>query len=171
MAVGFNPYKTKYTPTPPLNSWELNFRGQSPEAVTADINMLTQGPDISISLKGLSDQDVIEIGKKLVFYAPFIAVFSFNSPFYEGKLWKGYSARSFVRNPYRPSVLVFVRDKANLINQKPSLTEECRIECEAGRIEFKAIDSVANLEILVLYRAIKGLVLDTRLKGRSLKPN
>lgn len=172
VSTGFNPFKTEFIPKPPLNQWELDFRGQSPEAVTANIHMLTQGPDISISKEGMSEDEVIDCAKKLTFYAPYIAVFSFNSPFYAGKLWDGYSVRSFVRNPCRPSVLAFIRDKQKLIPVKPSITEEFRIEGEIGRIEFKAIDSVPDLKLLAAITAlVKGLILDTTLEGRADVPD
>ena len=107
-AVGFNPFKHHFTPKPPLNDWEVAERSLSPEAISADIHMLTQGPDVSISLQGLTDQEVIDIGKKITYYSPFIAPFSYNSPFYKGELWGGYSVRSYIRNQKRPAVLVFL---------------------------------------------------------------
>jgi hypothetical protein len=170
-AVGFNPFKHHFTPKPPLNDWEVAERSLSPEAISADIHMLTQGPDVSISLQGLTDQEVIDIGKKITYYSPFIAPFSYNSPFYKGELWGGYSVRSYIRNQKRPAVLVFLKDKANLLISNPTLTEAARIPSETGRIELKAIDSVANIQIYgALLTLLKGLVLDTTLSERCIKP-
>ncbi len=171
-AVGFNPYKNTFTPDPPLNQWEIAERGLSPEAVTADIHMLTQGPDVSISLEGLSDEQVIDIGKKITYYSHFIAPFSYNSPFYNGKRWHGYSVRSYIRNQKRPAVLVFLQDPKKVLKSRPTLTEAARIPSEAGRIELKAIDSIADIRIYgALLALLKGLVLDTSLTGRSITPN
>lgn len=170
-AVGFNPFKHRFIPKPPLNEWEIAERSLSPEAITADIHMLTQGPDVSISLQGLTDQEVIDIGKKITYYSPFIAPFSYNSPFYRGKLWDGYSVRSYIRNQKRPAVLVFLKEKTNLLASSPTLTELARIPSEVGRIELKVIDSVANIQIYgAILTLLKGLILDTSLNDRCIEP-
>lgn len=171
LRTALNPFRSEFVPRPALNPWEIKDRS-TPEEQTAYIHMLTYGPDFSFSHPDLSADDMIDIGKKLTYYSPFIVPFSYTSPFYKGELWGGYSRRTYYRTGERPSVLVFLGDESKIIPSFPTLTDRARIPAEAGRIEFKAFDCPPDLE---LYRSLGalliGLVLDDTLEGRLLTPS
>ncbi len=134
--------------------------------------MLTYGPDLNISVAGLSTEGVIDIGRKLTYYSPYIVPFSYSSPFYQGTLWSGLSVRTFIRTGKRPAVMVFVEKREQLIDSVPSLTKIARIPAEVGRIEFKAFDSCDDLTIYAgLLALLKGLVLDKTLLCRATIPD
>ncbi|MBF2076564.1 MAG: glutamate--cysteine ligase [Synechococcales cyanobacterium C42_A2020_086] len=170
--ISFNPYRDQYQPQPPLNAYELYRRQISPEKQTAHIPMLTYGPDLNLSVAGLSTAQLIDIGQKLTYYSPFIIPFSFSSPFYRGELWSGLSVRTFVRTGARPAALVFVEKSESLIASSPSLTKMARIPAEVGRIEFKAFDSCDDFSrYAALLALLKGLILDETLPGRATTPD
>lgn len=169
--TALNPFRTEFIPHPPLNSWELEDRS-TPEEQTAYIHMLTYGPDLSFSHPDLTSDEIIEIGKKLTYYSPFIVPFSYSSPFYQGELWGGYSRRTFYRTGERPSVLVFLEDESKIIPSFPTLTDRARIPAEAGRIEFKAFDCPPDAQLYGSLAALLiGLTLDDTLGGRLLTPS
>lgn len=169
--ISFNPFKSEFKPK--LNRYEIKMRKQeSPEATTANIANLTFGPDLNISFSDFNDEKLIDIGKKLTYYSPFIVPFSFSSPFKNGKLWKGYSYRTYVRTGKRPACMVFLNDEKNMIKSFPSLTQKARIEKEKGRIEFKAFDTCNSLNLYkALFILIKLIILDDYLRGKSLVPD
>ncbi|MEM6451043.1 MAG: glutamate--cysteine ligase [Cyanobacteria bacterium P01_D01_bin.105] len=176
--ISFNPYQHEFVPNPPLNAYEQQRRRSSPEAETAHIPMLTQGPDLNLSADGLTPAQLIDMGQKLTYYSSFIIPFSYSSPFYKGELFyqedcgSGLSARTFYRTGARPAVMVFVRDEADFISSVPSLTQIARVPAEVGRIEFKAFDSCGDFRLYAsLCALLKGLVLDTTLTERSLVPD
>lgn len=170
--VSFNPYYAVFEPQPPLNDYEIKRRQASPEKQTAHIPMLTYGPDLNISVTGLQHEGVIDIGRKLTYYSPYIVPFSYNSPFYQGSLWDGLSVRTFMRTGKRPAVMVFVEKPEQLIDSVPSLTKIARIRAEVGRIEFKAFDSCDDWGIYAgLLALLKGLVLDKTLLDRATIPD
>jgi hypothetical protein len=134
--------------------------------------MLTYGPDLSFSLKDLSTEEIIDLGKKLTYYSPFIVPFSYSSPFYGGNLWHGLSVRTYVRTGPRPAVMVFIDEPEKLIHSNPSLTKKARIPAEVGRIEFKAFDSCADFALYsALFALLKGLAIDQTLTGRAVVPD
>jgi len=169
--TGLNPFQDEFVPHPPLNAWELKDRS-TPEEQTAYIHMLTYGPDISFSHPDVEVDQAIDIAKKLTYYSPYIAPFSYSSPFYKGKLWQGFSKRTYYRTGERPSVLAFTSDKSKIITSFPTLTDVSRIPAESGRIEFKAFDCPPDFE---MYRALGtlliGIALDDTLFGRSITPD
>ncbi|MGC1309604.1 MAG: glutamate--cysteine ligase [Phormidesmis sp.] len=170
--VSFNPYRSEFRPDPPLNAFEQQRRQASPEMQTAHIPMLTQGPDLNLSVAGMSPQQMIDIGRKLTYYSPFIIPFSYSSPFYQGKTWSGLSVRTFYRTGARPAAMVFVEHKTDLIDSVPSLTQIARLPAEVGRIEFKAFDSCGDFELYAsLCALLKGLVLDDTLMARLSVPD
>ncbi|RCJ28965.1 glutamate--cysteine ligase [Nostoc minutum NIES-26] len=170
--TSFNPYKTLFEPQLPLNDYEIRRRQASPEKQTAHIPMLTYGPDLNISVSDLSIERLIDIGRKLTYYSPYIVPFSYSSPFYNGGLWDGLSVRTFVRTGKRPAALIFVEKQEQLIKSIPSLTKIARIPTEVGRIEFKACDSCDDFSIYAaLLALLKGLILDETLLGRSTTPD
>ena len=170
--TSFHPYQREFVPTPPLNAYEQQQRRSSPEAETAHIPMLTQGPDLNLSATGLTTAQLIDIGQKLTYYSPYIIPFSYSSPFYQGNVWSGLSVRTFHRTGIRPAAMVFVKNDSDLIDSTPSLTQLARVDAEAGRIEFKAFDSCGDFNLYAsLCALLKGLVLDTTLSGRRLVPD
>lgn len=172
LLISFNPYQAEFIPQPPLNPYELQRRQASPEKQTANIPMLTYGPDLNISMQGMTTEKLIDIGQKLTYYSPYIVPFSFSSPFYQGQLWQGLSVRTFFRTGKRPAAMVFVEKREDLISSFPSLTKIARLPAEVGRIEFKACDSCDNFGIYAgLLALLKGLILDTSLSGRAITPD
>ena len=170
--VSFNPFHSSFQPQLPLNNYEIQRRQASPEKQTAHIPMLTYGPDLNISVASLSYEDVIDIGRKLTYYSPYIVPFSYSSPFYEGGLWSGLSVRTFVRTGKRPAAMVFVEKNEQIIESVPSLTKIARIPAEVGRIEFKAFDSCDDFSIYAgLLALLKGLILDKSLTNRAIVPD
>jgi gamma-glutamyl:cysteine ligase YbdK (ATP-grasp superfamily) len=170
--ISFNPHHQVFEPQPPLNDYEIRRRQASPEKRTANIPMLTYGPDLNISVADLSTERLIDIGRKLTYYSPYIVPFSYSSPFYDDGLWGGLSIRTFVRTGKRPAVIVFVEKQEELINSVPSLTKIARIPAEVGRIEFKAFDSCDDFSLYAaLLALLKGLVLDETLTGRATIPD
>ncbi|RVU84634.1 glutamate--cysteine ligase [Leucothrix sargassi] len=170
--VSFNPFQKQFDPIPPLSDFEQQRRKGSPEKITADIPMLTQGPDLSLSCAELSEAQVVAAAKKLTFYSPFIVPFSFSSPFYDGGAWQGLSARTWQRTGARPAVMVFLKDDTHSIQSTPSLTQIARVPAEVGRIEFKAFDSCSDFGLYQsLFYLLKGLVIDTELTGSSTTPD
>jgi gamma-glutamyl:cysteine ligase YbdK (ATP-grasp superfamily) len=170
--VSFNPYRSVYQPDPPLNDYEIRQLQDNPEEQTAYIHMVTYGPDLNISVADLPVEDIIDIGKKLTYYSPYLVPFSYSSPFYQGELWQGLSVRTFIRTGKRPATLVFVEKQEQLIESVPSLTKIARIPAEVGRIEFKAFDSCADFCMYAsLLALLKGLVLDKTLLGKAIVPD
>ncbi len=170
--TSFHPYRTAFIFEPPLNSYEQQRRLQSPEKQTAHIPMLTHGPDLNLSLPNLSPAAIIDLGRKLTYYSPYIVPFSFSSPFAGGTLWEGYSYRTFVRTGARPAAQVFLDQSADLIVSAPSLTKQARLAAEVGRVEFKACDSCADFRLYAgLLALLKGLALDETLPGRATTPD
>ena len=170
--TSFHPDRFEFVPTPPLNAYEQQRRQESPEMQTAHIPMLTQGPDLNLSVEGLTPTQLIDIGRKLTYYSPFIVPFSYSSPFYQGSLWSGFSVRTYYRTGVRPAAMVFVEKPTELIDSMPSLTQIARVPAEVGRIEFKAFDSCGDFELYgSLLTLLKGLVLDQSLEGRATTPD
>jgi gamma-glutamyl:cysteine ligase YbdK (ATP-grasp superfamily) len=170
--TSFNPHLGAYEPIPPLNDYELSRRRASPEKQTANLPMVTYGPDLNISMTRSTPEQLIDIGRKLTFYSPYLVPFSFSSPFYQGKLWQGLSVRTYLRTGVRPAVMVFLENSADLINSNPSLTKIARISAEVGRIEFKAFDSCDDFEMYAaLLALLKGIILDNSLLERATVPN
>jgi gamma-glutamyl:cysteine ligase YbdK (ATP-grasp superfamily) len=170
--TSFNPYNQVFEPQPPLNDYEIRYLQSYPDEQTANIYMVTYGPDLNISMEGLSTEKLIDIGRKLTYYSPYIVPFSYSSPFFNGGLWSGLSVRTFLRTGKRPAAIVFVENQAELINSVPALTKIARIPAEVGRIEFKAFDSCDDFSLYAaLLALLKGLILDETLLGRANVPD
>lgn len=170
--ISFNPFFDHFEPNPPLTEFEISRRNTSPEKITADIPMMTYGPDLSLSAKGLSAEDVIDAARKLTYYSPFIIPFSFSSPFYQGELWKGLSIRTYRRTGVRPAAMAFIDNESLLFKSSPSLSQKARVPAENGRIEFKAFDSCADFQLYAsLLALLKGIILDTTLTERATVPD
>jgi gamma-glutamyl:cysteine ligase YbdK (ATP-grasp superfamily) len=170
--TSFNPYRTEFVPDPPFNNFEEAMFEVSPEDRTSVLALLTYGPDLNISVQNLSSDAVIDIGRKLTYYSPSIIPFSYSSPFFHGDLWDGLSVRTFMRTGVRPATQVFLAETSELQNSNPSLTKLAHTPFEVGRIEFKACDSCQDFAIYAgLLALLKGLILDTTLRGRTTIPD
>ena len=170
--TSFNPYTSVFQPDPPLNEYEIKQLQTHPDENTATIYMVTYGPDLNLSVTGISTEKLIDIGQKLTYYSPYIVPFSYSSPFYNGQLWEGLSVRTFTRTGRRSATLVFVAQEEQLIKSIPSLTKVARIPTEVGRIEFKAFDTCDDFRIYAgLLALLKGLILDETLPERATIPD
>ncbi|HLP89356.1 MAG TPA: glutamate--cysteine ligase [Nostocaceae cyanobacterium] len=170
--TSFNPYTSVFEPHPPLNDYEIQQLQTYADENTANIYMVTYGPDLNLSVADLPIEQLIDVGKKLTYYSPYIVPFSYSSPFYHGQVWEGLSVRTFNRTGRRSATLVFVAKEEQLIKSVPSLTKVARIPAEVGRIEFKACDTCDDFRIYAgLLALLKGLILDQTLSGRAIIPD
>jgi Glutamate-cysteine ligase family 2(GCS2) len=171
-AIGFNPVRSSYPVVPPLNDWERAHRQDSPEERTAYLHMTTYGPDLNLSCAELGPAELVDVGRKLTHYSPWLVPLSFSSPFRDGSAWGGLSARTEIRTGARPAVLVFLDANQPQVEADPSLTQVARIPAEVGRIEFKAFDAGPDPELYgELLSLLTGLVLDRTLAGRRTTPD
>jgi gamma-glutamyl:cysteine ligase YbdK (ATP-grasp superfamily) len=170
--IAFNPVHSAYRIDPPLNAWEQAHRQGSPEERTAHLHMSTYGPDLNLSCSDFDAATLVDIGRKLTFYSPWLVPLSFSSPFRDGAPWGGLSVRTAVRTGVRPAALVFLPADAEQIDVDPSLTQVARVPAEVGRIEFKAFDACPDLALYgELLSLLTGLVLDETLPGRRTTPD
>ncbi|MEJ3656318.1 glutamate-cysteine ligase family protein [Actinomycetes bacterium KLBMP 9759] len=170
--VAFNPVRSEYVIEPPLNGWERRHRLGSPEERTAHLHMTTYGPDLNLSCAGLDAAALVDVGRKLTHYSPWLVPLSFSSPFRDGRPWGGFSARTFVRTGLRPAAMVFLGPDDPQVDADPSLTQLARLPAEIGRIEFKAFDACPDPQLYgELLSLLTGLVLDTTLDGRRTTPD
>ncbi len=170
--IGFNPLRSEYVVEPPLNVWERRHRLDSPEERTAHLHMSTYGPDLNLSCTDLDPAAIVDIGRKLTHYSPWLVPLSFSSPFRDGAPWGGLSARTAIRTGLRPAVLVFLGEGDEQVDADPSLTQVARIPAEVGRIEFKAFDACPDPALYgELLSLLTGLVLDETLPGRRTTPD
>jgi hypothetical protein len=157
---------------PPLGAWERAHRLGSPEERTAHLHMSTYGPDLNLSCADLAQDALVDVGRKLTHYSPWLVPLSFSSPFRDGRPWGGLSARTAVRTGERPAVLVFLAGEDGQVPADPSLTQVARLPAEVGRVEFKAFDSCPEPEMYgELLSLLTGLVLDRSLPGRRTTPD
>jgi hypothetical protein len=170
--IAFNPVRSEYAIEPPLNEWERGHRLGSPEERTAHLHMSTYGPDLNLSCADLDAAALVDVGRKLTHYSPWLVPLSFSSPFRDGAPWGGLSARTHVRTGQRPAVLVFLGKGDEQVDSDPSLTQEARLPAEVGRVEFKAFDACPDPALYgELLSLLTGLVLDETLPGRRTTPD
>jgi hypothetical protein len=170
--IAFNPVRSEYRIEPPLNAWEQAHRQDSPEERTAHLHMSTYGPDLNLSCAGLDEAALVDVGRKLTYYSPWLVPLSFSSPFRDGGPWGGLSARTAVRTGVRPAALVFLAGPGGQVDADPSLTQVARLAAEVGRIEFKAFDACPDPGLYgELLSLLTGLVLDETLPGRRTTPD
>jgi glutamate-cysteine ligase len=170
--IAFNPVRSEYRIEPPLNEWERAHRQDSPEERTAHLHMSTYGPDLNLSCADLDATAVVDAGRKLTHYSPWLVPLSFSSPFRDGGPWGGLSARTAVRTGVRPAALVFLAGPEGQLDADPSLTQVARLPAEVGRIEFKAFDACPDPDLYAeLLSLLTGLVLDETLPGRRTTPD
>jgi Glutamate-cysteine ligase family 2(GCS2) len=170
--IAFNPVRSEYAIEPPLNAWERAHRLGSPEERTAHLHMSTYGPDLNLSCADLDEAALVDAGRKLTYYSPWLVPLSFSSPFRDGGPWGGLSARTAVRTGVRPAALVFLAGPHRQLAADPSLTQVARLPAEVGRIEFKAFDACPDPVLYgELLSLLTGLVLDETLPGRRTTPD
>ena len=170
--IAFNPLRSHYRIDPPLNGWERSHRTGSPEERTAHLHMTTYGPDLNLSCADLGAADLVDVGRKLTHYSPWLVPLSFSSPFRDGGPWGGLSARTAVRTGARPAAMAFLADGVPQVPADPSLTQPARLPAEVGRLEFKAFDSCPDPALYgELLSLLTGLVLDTTLPHRRTTPD
>ena len=63
--ISFNPYSSIFKPQVPLNDYEIRYLQSHPDEQTANIYMVTYGPDLNISMTGMSPSKIIDIGQKI----------------------------------------------------------------------------------------------------------
>jgi gamma-glutamyl:cysteine ligase YbdK (ATP-grasp superfamily) len=171
-ATSFNPNLTTFENDPPMNEAEKYYYRTHLVRKNPFIYMLTFGPDLNISIPSWSKEKVLDFGKKLIFYSPYIIPFSFSPCLYAGQLWAGKSIRTFFRNGDRPAVQIYVENESELLNINPEPIKPARQPSEIGRIEFKTFDSCADFSLYAAFFALlKGLALDHSLKGRAVLPS
>ncbi len=141
--ISFNPYQTVFNPDPPLNPYERQRRLASPEMQTAEIVMLTYGPDLSFSCAEWGTDRNIDIGRKLTCYSPYILPFSFSSPFYGGEMWDGLSVRTYFRTGPRPACMVFIDEPDRMIETFPSLTQAARVPPKQAVLSSRLLTAAA----------------------------
>ncbi|MGE5392385.1 MAG: glutamate--cysteine ligase [Candidatus Saccharibacteria bacterium] len=167
--ISYHPYRGRFVPAPPFSRYELEKFRESPDDSTAHIAQLSFGPDLSVSLSGLSDERIIDLGRKLIALSPFLIPYSFSSPFYRERLWPGLSVRTYIRSGRRQAVRVFVRDAPK---DSPPFVQKARFPGEIGRIEFKSFDSCQDPALYAsLLSVLKGLLLDKKLTVRANAPD
>ena len=172
VCTSFNPVRTEFVYNPPLTTYEQQLHHEAPELQTDALAMVTYGPDLNLSLQDVATDRLIDLGRKLTFYSPYLVPWSFSSPFHAGGLWDGLSVRTYLRCGRRPAVRVFVDGEDQLIPGRPALTRLARNSHEVGRIEFKAFDTCGDFNrYAALLALLKGLVLDGRLARRATVPD
>ena len=170
--TSFHPFLSSFEPEPPLNAYEKAFYKLHLAREFPHIYMLSYGPDLNISVAGWSKEKNVDFGKKLIYYSPYIIPFSFSPCFYQGKIWKGKSIRSFFRNGDRQAVRIYVETAAEMMNINPNPIKIAHSPSEIGRIEFKTLDACADFSIYAsLLALLKGLALDNTLRKRAFLPS
>jgi hypothetical protein len=169
IALSFNPTQIRFIPDPPLNSYE---QSEGFGELFEQLPMLTYGPDLNLSFSGWTPLQLIDLGRKLNYYSPYLLPFSYSPCYYAGKPWSGQSIRTYKRSPIRPAVLVYLQNADSFDRQIYPWLRQAKLPAEAGRIEFKAFDTCGDFR---LYRALllllKGLILDRQLPGRITMPD
>jgi len=149
IAISHHPLESKFSG--PQNKRRHDFWLWAMEVMT------TYGPDINVSFpKDISDRlfnDLVDLNRKVNYYAPAMAAISLASPFFEGKPWviknhQGKSYRTFKRSVVAPA-----------IELHPD---------ENFRIEFKVFEMTTKSEDFYAYfLLVLSLFLDNELKGRA----
>lgn len=170
--TSFHPYKSTFEPQPPLNEYERERYKLHLQRKFPHIYMLSFGPDFNLSATHFSPEEVLDAGKKLIFYSSYLVPFSFSPCQYKGKKWKGKSIRTFFRNGDRQAVRMYVKEEKGENTANPNPIKVARMPSEVGRMEFKTFDSCADFSLYAaLFALLKGVILDKTLKGRAEIPN
>lgn len=166
--AALNPLHERYDFDPPLNAYERRTRAEDRDFAGNDIATLTFGPDLNLSFAGWDWQRNLDTARKLNFYAPFIVPFTFDSPWFAGEAWSGWSRRTWMRCGCRPALRLYAEPDNHAALQASPLMRPARLAGEVGRIEFKAFDAAPGPELLAACcQLLTGLCLDDSLPGRS----
>ncbi|UFH58976.1 glutamate-cysteine ligase family protein [Sulfurovum mangrovi] len=151
LLTSLHPFKNSVIFDHPLNQTEVDLR--TPEELKIAVNaLLWHGLHVNVSIKGYTEEQMMDLIYKLNYYTPFIIPFSFSSPFYEGKLFDGLSYRTYKKANK-------ARKAAQLQNRKGNYV-----------IEFRGYDACGDARLLkALIMLIKGLLLDETLDHRAEK--
>lgn len=185
VAFGHHPQLSAYRLDPPPNAHEQALMAASPEERTSHLHMVTWGPDLNLSFpeSGTDPGVLADAAAKLTFYSPYLVPWSFSSPFRDGRVWGGLSARTARRTGARPAALAYLPPGSPLMATDPSLVRHAGIPGEVGRIEFKAFDAVPVVAgeepadgvgtdlPAALLSLLTGLLLDDTLPGRRRTPD
>lgn len=169
--VGFNPLRARYDFDPPLNPWERTLRETDRDYTddAAHVTTLSYGPDVNLSDPSWTAEQSLDAARKLNWYTPYIVPFSFSSPFYGGRIWRGCSKRTYERAGLRPAVKLFLAPSALAdFASRSRLAHPARLPGEEGRIEFKAFDACPSLVLLTACcHLLEGICLAEDLTGRG----
>lgn len=185
VAFAHHPQLSTYRLDPPPNAHERALMAASPEERTSHLHMVTWGPDLNLSFpeSGTDPAVLADAAAKLTFYSPYLVPWSFSSPFRDGRVWGGLSARTARRTGARPAALAYLPPDAPLMVTDPSLVRHAGIPGEVGRIEFKAFDAVPAVAgeepadgvgtdlPAALLSLLTGLLRDDTLPGRRRTPD
>ncbi|GAA4992257.1 glutamate-cysteine ligase family protein [Pseudonocardia tropica] len=185
VAFAHHPRLSAYRLDPPPNAHERALMAASPEERTSHLHMVTWGPDLNLSFpeSGTDPGVLADAAAKLTFYSPYLVPWSFSSPFRDGRVWGGLSARTARRTGARPAALAYLPPEAPLLVTDPSLVRHAGIPGEVGRIEFKAFDAVPVVAgeepadgvgtdlPAALLSLLTGLLRDDTLPGRRRTPD
>ena len=185
VAFAHHPQLSAYRLDPPPNAHERALMAASPEERTSHLHMVTWGPDLNLSFpeSGTDPAVLADAAAKLTFYSPYLVPWSFSSPFRDGRVWGGLSARTARRTGARPAALAYLPPDAPLMVTDPSLVRHAGIPGEVGRIEFKAFDAVPAVAgeepadgvgtdlPAALLSLLTGLLRDDTLPGRRRTPD
>lgn len=152
LLISRNPFTSKPSLQVPFNHKELSLRTEG-QLNIALRSLLTPGFHINISVAGYDLEQTTDLAEKINYYMPYIIPYTFSSPFIDGKLTEFQSTRNLMR--------ASKRQLTSVDNRKG-----CHV------VEFRGYDPVGQVGILraILYLT-RGLVLDTRLNGRSEQQN
>lgn len=144
-----HPYKMFDTFSQPLNITERTLRTDE-QLDRVYKSMFIYGLHVNVSIKDMTKEQMADLVQKVNFYAPFIIPFSFSSPFYNTKVFKGVSCRNYFKNETYNLVQLQKRKEINVI-------------------EFSGFDSCGDTKLLKsLLLLFKGLLLDQTLIQKAL---
>ena len=144
-----HPYKMFDTFSQPLNITERTLRTDE-QLDRVYKSMFIYGLHVNVSIEDMTKEQMVDLVQKVNFYAPFIIPFSFSSPFYNAKVFKGVSCRNYFKNGTYNLVQLQKRKEINVI-------------------EFSGFDSCGDTKLLKsLLLLFKGLLLDKTLSKRAL---
>jgi hypothetical protein len=143
-----HPFKTSIALDNRLDAIESKVRS-APQLALAKSAMTTHGVHFNASLDGASEERMLDLVQKLNHYTPSLIPWSFSSPFYQGKLFKGVCARNYHRAE--------TREMVGLIQRKGAFV-----------LEFRGFDACGNARLLeALLLLYCGFLIDENLTGRA----
>ncbi len=148
LLTSHHPFKTSIGLDALLGEVERKLRPEQ-ESALAVRAMLTHGMHVNVSLQDASAGKMQDLVEKVNYYLPALIPWSFSSPFFEGKLFRGLCSRNYVRADSRRMV-------------------ESHDKLGGCVIEFRGFDACADATLLeALLSLYCGFLLDVTLPGRS----